>query len=120
MTGVGITLPGATAFTLLTPVGMQQAVFPDSGSTFCYLPAFIFNALIAYFPNPVAMGGGLYTVDCSLRQEAGTIDFMFGNTTIHVSYYEFLWFDGVECWFAAQAVTNTFLLGGLCFLPRTI
>ncbi|TVY43409.1 Candidapepsin, partial [Lachnellula occidentalis] len=111
MTSVGITPPGAHSSALVTGAGYNQAIFPDSGSTLSQLPAALFNSLIAYFPDAVSQGGGAYTVPCRYRNQAGTFDFGFGNTTIHVPWHEWFWFDGNSCWFGAQSTQSTFLLG---------
>ncbi|TVY91376.1 Candidapepsin [Lachnellula willkommii] len=111
MTSVGITTPGSSSSAPVTGAGYNQAIFPDSGSTLSQLPTALFNSLLAYFPDAVSQGGGAYTVPCSHRTQAGTIDFGFGNTTIHVSYHEWFWYDGQSCWFGAQSTQSTFLLG---------
>ncbi|KAF8861487.1 acid protease [Acephala macrosclerotiorum] len=112
MNQVSITPPGATTPIALTASTYNQPVFPDSGSTFCQLPSALFTALLAYFPlSQVNQGSSTYTVNCSYRSQAGYINFAFGNVTVSVSYHEFIWFDGAQCWFAAQPTTNTFLLG---------
>ncbi|TVY38468.1 putative aspartic-type endopeptidase [Lachnellula subtilissima] len=111
MTSVGVTPPGASPSAPVTGSGYNQAIFPDSGSTLSQLPTALVNALLSYFPDAVSQGSGAYTVPCSYRNQAGTIDFGFGNTTIHVSYHEWFWFDGQSCWFGAQATQSTFLLG---------
>ena len=113
MTSVGVTPPGASSSTPVTATGYNQAIFPDSGTTISQLPTALVNALLPYFPGAVSQGGGAYTVPCSYRDQAGTIDFGFGNTTIHVSYHEWFWFDGQDCYFGAQATQSTFLLGGM-------
>ena len=110
MTSVGITTPGNSSSTLISQPNTNQAIFPDSGSTFCQLPPPLFNSILAYFPSAVD-NNGTWTVPCSLKTENGTLDFGFGNTTIHVSYHEFIWFDGVQCWLGAQPNTEYYLLG---------
>lgn len=119
MTSVGITVPGNTTSKTVTPVGYNQPIFPDSGSTLCSLPTAAFNSLLAYFlPGAVNQGDGTYVVDCALKLQPGTIDFGFGAKVIKVSYNEWFWFDGAECYFGAVATDNTWLLGGLShFLP---
>ncbi|KUJ08970.1 acid protease [Mollisia scopiformis] len=112
MNQVSITPPGATAPIALTSPTYNQAMFPDSGSTFCQLPSALFTALLAYFPvGQVNQGSSTYTVSCNYRTQAGYINFAFGSVTVSVSYHEFIWFDGVQCWFAAQPSTQFYLLG---------
>ncbi|KAE9362827.1 acid protease, partial [Stipitochalara longipes BDJ] len=111
MTSLGVTVPGSDNSTPVTTPTINQAIFPDSGSTFCYLPPALFAGLLSFFPSAVNQGSNEYTVPCSLRTQAGTIDFGFGGTTIHVSYHEFFWFDGAQCWLAAVPSKEFFLLG---------
>jgi hypothetical protein len=110
MTSIGITTPGNSSSTLITEPNTNQPIFADSGSTFCQLPRPLFDAMIAYFPSAVE-NNSQWTVPCSLKTVAGTFDFGFGNTTIHVSYHEFIWYDGVQCWFGAQPNNDYWLLG---------
>ncbi|KAE8447342.1 hypothetical protein EG329_010900 [Mollisiaceae sp. DMI_Dod_QoI] len=112
MNQVSITPPGASAPIALTPSTYNQPMFPDSGSAFCQLPSALFAALLAYFPvDQVNQGSSTYTVSCNYRTQAGYINFAFGEVTVSVSYHEFIWFDGVQCWFAAQPSTQFYLLG---------
>ncbi|PMD38664.1 acid protease, partial [Hyaloscypha variabilis F] len=111
MTSLGVTVPGSNSSVPVTTPTINQAIFPDSGSTFCYLPPALFTGLLSFFPSAVNQGNNEYTVPCALRNQAGTIDFGFGGTIIHVSYHEFFWFDGAECWLAAVPSTEFFLLG---------
>jgi len=117
MTSVGITPPGSSSSTSFTGADYNQPIFPDSGTTLSALPTDIFESLLAYFPDAVSQGSGAYTIPCSYRSQAGTIDFGFGNTVISVKYHEWFWFDGENCWFGAQPTDQTFLLGGLCPSP---
>jgi hypothetical protein len=102
MSSVGITIPGA-ASKIYTSQTYEQAVFLDSGGTLSRLPANLVAAMIADFPGAVDNGNGLYTVPCSYRSQAGTLDFGFGNTVIHVPYHEFIWVTGSACVFGAVA-----------------
>ncbi|PMD56141.1 acid protease, partial [Hyaloscypha bicolor E] len=111
MTSLGVTVPGSSVSNPVTTPTINQPIFPDSGSTWCYLPSALFAGLLSFFPSAVNQGGSQYTVPCSLRNQVGTIDFGFGGTTIHVSYYEFFWFDGAQCWLAAVPSTQFSLLG---------
>ena len=112
MTSVGITQPGATASTILTTSTYNQAMFPDSGATLSQLPPNLFAALISYFPTAVNDGSGAYTIDCSIRDQAGTIDFGFGPNIIHVSYHEWFWNNGATCYFGGVSNPDTWSLGG--------
>jgi hypothetical protein len=112
MTSVGITEPGAAASIVLTTPTYNQAMFPDSGATLSQLPPNLFNALVSYFPTAVNAGNGVYTIDCSIRSQAGTIDFGFGTTSIHVSYHEWFWQAGSTCYFGGVSNANVWSLGG--------
>jgi hypothetical protein len=112
MTSVSITQPGNCSSITITNIDYNQAIFPDSGSTLSALPTALFDALLAYFPDAVSQPGGAYTVPCSYRTQAGTIDFGFGGTVVRVNYHEWFWFDGAQCWFGAQSTDNTWTLGG--------
>jgi hypothetical protein len=111
MTSLGVTAPGSSVSKPVTTPTINQPIFPDSGSTWCYLPSGLLAGLLSFFPSAVNKGGSQYTVPCALRDQVGTIDFGFGGTTIHVSYHEFFWFDGAQCWLAAMPSTQFFLLG---------
>jgi hypothetical protein len=98
MTSIGITKPGQD--TKLFPISSNDTlglpVVLDSGGTFSRLPTPLFNAILADFPDatledPVAK---IYQVNCSV--ESGTVEFGFGDTTIHVPYHEFIWMAGPD------------------------
>ena len=112
MTSVGITQPGSTASTILTSPNYEQAMFPDSGSTLSQLPPDLFDALISFFPSAKNVGEGIYTIDCSIRNQAGTIDFGFGSTTVHVAYHEWFWEADSTCYFGGVSNPELYILGG--------
>jgi hypothetical protein len=112
MTSVGITKPGATSSIVLTTTDYNQAMFPDSGATLSQLPPNLFNALISYFPTAVNAGNGVYTIDCSIRDQAGTIDFGFGPNIVRVSYHEWFWKAGSTCYFGGVSNADVWSLGG--------
>ncbi|KAF8861534.1 acid protease, partial [Acephala macrosclerotiorum] len=120
MTYVGVTMPNATTSIQLTTATYNQGMFPDSGATLSHLPPDLFNVMISHFPSAVQQSSGSWTVDCALRNQAGTIDFGFGNMLIigglgtkmiHVNFYDWLWESGGLCYFGAQPDANTFSLG---------
>jgi Eukaryotic aspartyl protease len=114
MSSVGITQPGDASKIYTTPT-YEQAVFLDSGTTLSRLPANLVAAMLDDFPGYVDDGSGLYTVPCSYRSQPGTLDFGFGNTVIHVPYYEFIWMSGSTCVFGAVANAASdvdWILGG--------
>ncbi|KAI1259091.1 acid protease [Xylariaceae sp. FL1019] len=65
-------------------------VFLDSGSTLSLLPTAVAEAISADFGGQANAQAGYYLVDCSLRDEPGTVDFAFDGVTIHVPYSEFI------------------------------
>ncbi|KAI0148366.1 aspartic peptidase domain-containing protein [Xylariaceae sp. FL1272] len=65
-------------------------VFLDSGSTLSLLPTAVAEAISADFGGQANTEAGFYLVDCSLRDESGTVDFAFDGVTIHVPYSEFI------------------------------
>ena len=122
MTSVGITEPGSATSKLYTAPTYEQAVVLDSGSTLSTLPTNLVTAMLADFTGVVSLGSGLYAVDCSQTSLAGTLDFGFGNTIIHVPYHQFIWVSAPgSCIFGAiaadPATYDTWILGGLSF-PR--
>lgn len=120
MTSVGVTKPGSATSKLYTvaPPAYQQAVVLDSGSTLSTLPTNLVTAMLADFTGVVSLGSGVYAVDCNQTGLAGTLDFGFGNTIIHVPYHQFIWVSGPgSCIFgviaADPATYDTWILGGL-------
>ena len=112
MKSVGITKPGGSPKTY---PASSTPVFLDSGGTLSRLPTPIFNAIVADFPGATldSGGSGLYTVDCSVASQAGTVDFAFGNTIINVPYHEFIWFAGTDlCFLGVAANDDAPVLGG--------
>jgi hypothetical protein len=123
MTSVGITKPGAPpkVYPPSSSNPLGQPVFLDSGSTVSLLPSALVAEIVADFPGATLdLGGsGLYIVPCSVASEAGTVDFGFGNTVIHVPYHEFVWFiESNTCVLGVSANDVAPLLGGKCFAPN--
>jgi hypothetical protein len=115
MASVGITKPGSTTSKLYAPTSsdpLGQPVFLDSGGTLSRLPTRLFNDIIADFPSAKQVGTtGLYTVDCAVAKEDGTVDFGFGNTIIRVPYYEFIWHIEDYCFIGLAANDDAPVLG---------
>ncbi|KAK5658058.1 hypothetical protein OQA88_2614 [Cercophora sp. LCS_1] len=90
MTGIGMTFPDGTAD---RSGEIEVAVFPDSGGTLSRLPTPIFQAIGESFPTAqFDRRSGFYIIDCSVLDEAGTVDFYFSdNLRIAVSYRDFSW-----------------------------
>jgi hypothetical protein len=112
MTSVGVTQPGSTTSTILTSSTYEQAMFPDCGATLSQLPPNLFTALISFFPTAVDSGNGVYTIDCSIRNQTGSLDFGFGTKIIHVTYHEWFRQVGTTCYFGGVSNPNVFSLGG--------
>jgi hypothetical protein len=117
MTSAGITQPGKSSkvYPPSSSNPQGQPIFLDSGSTFCNFPTSLFNNLVADFPGATFdQSAAVYIVDCSLRSQAGTIDFGFGELTIHVPYSEFiLQYDASTCILgASESVGDIISLGG--------
>ncbi len=94
-------------------------MFADSGSTFSYLPTSTFNTLISYFPTATYdPSASAWNVPCSLQSMPGSVDFQFGSTTIAVGFKEWIWSDGVKCWFACVPSDAVSVLGN-SFLRST-
>jgi hypothetical protein len=113
MSSFGVTR-GGVSHTLSTPT-YEQAVYLDSGTTLTFLPTNIVTLLISYFPEAVVeTGGTVWTVPCSLRDEASTIDFGFGSTTIRVPLHEAIWEPSpgsTTCVFGIGASDTNWVLG---------
>ncbi|KAI8712777.1 Peptidase A1 domain-containing protein [Fusarium sp. LHS14.1] len=70
----------------------RQAVMLDSGYTLSTLPGPIVQAIVESFPTAKTIPESpLYSVDCSVMDMAGTVDFLFGETLIKVPYRDFIW-----------------------------
>ncbi|KAJ4314187.1 hypothetical protein N0V84_009023 [Fusarium piperis] len=70
----------------------RQAVMLDSGYTLSTLPGPIVQAIVDSFPTAKSIPESpLYSVDCSVMDMAGTVDFLFGETVIKVPYADFIW-----------------------------
>jgi hypothetical protein len=116
--GLGITNPGQSSQTLLTPASPGQAVFLDSGETLSRLPSSFVNTLLPSFPSAVLdpYGSGVYQVPCSVASQNGTVDFVFGSTTIHVPFHDFIWQAGANVCGLGVVVDNSTPLLGDAFL----
>ncbi|TGO68733.1 hypothetical protein BOTNAR_0020g00030 [Botryotinia narcissicola] len=116
MTYFGITFPGQLP-TNLTSTGYAKPVIVDSGSTLSYLPPSLVNAMLPYFPGWVSKGGGLYTIPCSFRNIAGTMDFGFAGQIIRIQLAQFIWFNGATCYGPiANAAEKTDVILGDTFM----
>ena len=92
--GISVNQPDGTVAEVYTkPAGGKgQPFLLDSGYTLSALPTALFNKLVAAFPSAVYVpSADLYLVDCQDPGEGGSIDFLFGEGTINVRYYDFIW-----------------------------
>lgn len=87
---------------------MPLQVVVDSGTTLSLLPESMVTELAAGFPGAESDGSGGYKVPCDLRNTTdGSLDFEFAGegsnkVTITVSYADFIWYGGDECFLGAQ------------------
>lgn len=117
---IGITTPGTCTTIPLTNSSFSARFLPDTGTTLTYMPEDIFYALLDYFPDATPQASYGYVVDCAHLQDQGSIDFGFGEFTIHVPIREFVFqvpptFAGdiqeMVCVVGAVPVTDFFILG---------
>ena len=76
----------------------DYTAFVDSSSTTTFLPKYVMDKILPAFPSAKPYEGKndeyfderaipkQYSVDCSVADEAGSIDFLFGKTTIKMPY----------------------------------
>ncbi|OTB02013.1 hypothetical protein M426DRAFT_13856 [Hypoxylon sp. CI-4A] len=107
-------------------------VIIDSGTTLSLLPESMVSALAAGFPGATPDGNGGYKIPCDLRDMDGHLDFEFlgdrdQTVTITVSYADFIWNGGDECFLGATYAANinvwilgdTFLRGAYVTFDQT-
>ncbi|KAI9648439.1 hypothetical protein NHQ30_003073 [Ciborinia camelliae] len=116
MTYFGVTFPDQLPMNF-TGVSYAKPVIIDSGSTLSYLPPSLVTAMLTYFPGWVNKGGGLYTIPCSFRNIAGTMDFGFAGQIIRIQLAQFIWFNGATCYGPiANAAEKTDVILGDTFM----
>lgn len=87
MNSLSLTPPnGATK----TYANTSMDVFFDTGATLTLLPPALADAIGKDFGAESADPSGYYSVDCSLADMNGTVDFAFDGVTIRVPYDEFI------------------------------
>lgn len=70
----------------------RQAVVLDSGYTLSTLPGPLVKRIVDAFPSAEPIEDSpLYSVDCSVENLNGTVEFAFGDTIIAVPYKDFIW-----------------------------
>lgn len=67
------------------------SVVLDCGATLSYLPASIYSAMVDAFPTAQLGSDGYAIVDCGVASQSGSVDFVFGSTTIKVEYKDIIW-----------------------------
>ncbi|KAL0469332.1 aspartic peptidase domain-containing protein [Neurospora intermedia] len=93
LSGVGMTYPDGEE---VESEEIGVPVFLDSGGTLSRLPETIFQAIGDSFPgSQYDPESGFYIVDCSVAEQAGSVDFIFGSSgsakKIRVPYGDFIW-----------------------------
>ncbi|KAI1808724.1 acid protease [Daldinia bambusicola] len=87
-------------------------VVVDSGTTLSLLPESVVRAIAAGFPGAQPDGNGGYKVPCDLRNTTeGRVDFELrgdgdNKVRISVSYSDFIWYGGDECFLGAWYTSN--------------
>jgi hypothetical protein len=100
-----------SAVGMTSPIGEQTTsdeldipVFLDSGSTLCYLPDYLYQAIGQSYPSAsFDSDSGFFFVDCDPQNAQGSVDFIFKDTVISVPYADFIW--------KADDTDNTCVLG---------
>ncbi|KAI1101626.1 acid protease [Jackrogersella minutella] len=92
----------------ITDSNLPLRVVVDSGTTLSLLPESMVSTLAAGFPGATPDGNGGYKVPCDLRNSTdGSVSFEFAGdgsskVTITVSYSDFIWYGGDECFLGAS------------------
>lgn len=87
LSGAGLTLPNGESVLV---EGGDSPVILDSGSTISTLPTVFFEGIGAALGGKYDDLSGNFVVDCGLRNVSGTVDFVFGEKVIGVSYKDFI------------------------------
>ncbi|KAK4224771.1 aspartic peptidase domain-containing protein [Podospora fimiseda] len=105
---IGLTKPGEIPYKY---DGSSMVALLDTGSTWTYLPQGLVDEL-AKDTNASLWQDGSYQVPCEMKNDAGWVDFEFGNLTIHVPYSEFITeFEGEYCALGVLPRDGTPILG---------
>lgn len=94
--------------------GTSMPVFLDTGATLTLLPPSVVEKIAADFGSDGQDSAGFYSVDCSLVDEPGTVDFAFDGVTVKVPYKEIIReFGGSNpsCYLGIAASEDYALLG---------
>lgn len=99
LNGISVSQPGSDDNLVFEGV---QTFLLDSGYTLSGFPTPIFNSLLEAFPSAIAIpGSNQYSVECSLAEVDGFLDFTFGSTVINVPFADFVWQQGANCYLGA-------------------
>ena len=90
VTSIGFTAAGSCETVPITPASFNERFLPDSGTTLTYIPESAFNILLRAFPDATETPSFGYVIDCSTRDQPGTIDFTFDDFTINVKFSDFI------------------------------
>jgi hypothetical protein len=86
MTTVGVTLSSSSSFKV---AGSDANVMLDSGTTISRMHSAVALPILQAL-GAENDGEGYYQVPCSTKNAAGSVDFGFGNKTIHVPFKDFV------------------------------
>ncbi|KAI0414220.1 aspartic peptidase domain-containing protein [Xylaria grammica] len=123
--------PGATVATPFIDANLPVSVIIDSGTTLSLLPESVVSKVAAQFPGAQSDGAGGYRVDCAYQSRDGSVEFSFlagtGTVTINVSYNDFIWNSGGDCFLGVWTSTDlgvwilgdTFLRGAYVTFDQT-
>lgn len=103
----------------MTNGSFTERFLPDTGTTLTYVPEDIFYGILDFFPDAEPVPSYGYVVDCAHLEDLGTIDFTFGDFTIHVPYSDFIFQlapeisdgEGTVCILGAVPASSFFILG---------
>lgn len=99
-----------------TYANSSMDVFLDTGSTLTLLPQEICDQLSADFGSDGLQSSGYYSVDCSLADVDGTVNFDFDGVSIGVPYSEFIRQVGEDSCVLGITPSDTFTLLGDTFM----
>ncbi|KAI0156690.1 acid protease [Hypoxylon sp. FL1284] len=111
-----------TSLSLTPPNGKTKqyenttmAVFLDSGATLTLLPTDLANSIAEDFGAEAMDANGFYSVNCSLNDLPGTLNFAFNGVTIRVPYNEVVrelqTSSGTQCYLGISPSDEFTLLG---------
>lgn len=113
LTGLSHRAPSSSSTQPIVDASLPLRVVVDSGTTLSLLPENLVRAIAALFPGAAPDGNGGYTVSCDYQQRDGSVEFLFGQVNISVTYRDFVWNSGGNCflgvWYTPNV--NVWILG---------